>query len=90
MMLDLDVNRPAYTVACLKEALSTVGITAAQAAQGNHESALIRAYANIRTNYGNFPMTHGAERAARITAMVNNGRLSNQRSSFITNRNQRN
>jgi len=90
IMLDLDVNRPAYTVACLKEALGTVGITAAQAAQGNHEGALIRAYANIRTNYGNFPMTHGAERAARITEMVNNGRLSNQRSSFITNRNQRN
>ncbi|MEI6427194.1 MAG: LysM domain-containing protein [Pseudanabaena sp. ELA607] len=90
IMLDLDVNRPAYTVACLKEALSTVGISAGQAAQGNYEGALIRAYANIRTNYGNFPMTHGAERAARITEMVQNGRLSNQRSSFASNRRQRN
>ncbi len=90
IMLDLDVNRPAYTVACLKEALSTVGITAAQAAQGNYEGALIRAYANIRTNYGNFPMTHGAERAGRIAEMVQNGRLSNARSSFQSNRTQRN
>jgi len=88
LLLDNHVNRPAYVVPGIAQAMRDVGISAQQLAQGTEtdEKRVIERYLVVRQTYGALPMTHARDRGDRIRGDVLAGRLSDRRNSFKSNR----
>jgi LysM repeat protein len=92
LLLDNHVNRPGYVVSCVAAALQQVGTTATKLASGGEadEKRVIDRYLIIRQTYGQYPMTDARERGDRARNRVTQGRLSDRRNSFLSNRQLRN
>lgn len=91
LLLDNHVNRPAYVIPCVMQALTSLKINITQALQGDEklESKIIQAYLKIRETHGPTPMTHAAGRANNVLSYVKAGRLSTKKHSFQSGRNSR-
>jgi len=91
LLLDNHVNRPAYVVPGIVVAMQQLGVMPQSLASGSTETELrvLERYLQVRQTYGSKPMTHAKTRGDRISRQVREGRLSQERGSFVSNMNQR-
>lgn len=83
LLLDNHVNRPAYVVPCVKQAMQETGLTGDPLLwDGKDERRLIDAYLRIREVYGSSPMTDARGRATRTKRYLDQGIISADRNSF--------
>ncbi len=91
LLLDNHVNRPAYVVPGLAEAIKQLNSSPATLANGSTETELrvLERYLQVRQTFGSNPMTHAKTRGDRISRQVREGYLSQERGSFVSNKQQR-
>ncbi len=91
LLLDNHVNRPAYVVPGLAESIKQLGSSPETLANGSTETELrvLERYLQVRQTFGSNPMTHAKTRGDRISRQVREGYLSQERGSFVSNKNQR-
>ena len=82
LILDNHVNRPGYVATCIERALTQTGLKDPDKWTTEEEKKLLLAYLDIRKVYGKSPMTHAAERGARIRELAKKGKLDEERRSF--------
>jgi hypothetical protein len=83
LILDNHVNRPGYVRPCLERALRQTGLSHPERWTTQEEETLLEAYLTIRETFGSSPMTHAAQRAAKVRDFRRRGILSGERGSFI-------
>ena len=88
LLLDNHVNRPGYVNNCITAALEATNLTPVQVVNGDKttEQNLLNAYLSVRETYGRSPMTHASTRAALTERYRSDGLLSDERDSFVSNR----
>ncbi len=91
LLLDNHVNRPAYVAPGLAEAIKQLNSSTAVLANGSTENELrvLERYLQVRQTFGSNPMTHAKTRGDRISRQVREGYLSQERGSFVSNKDQR-
>ena len=88
LLLDNHVNRPGYVFKCVALAISQLKMTFQQVANGDNsvEQKVITQYLKVRATYGRSPMTDANTRAKVTQQFVAQGKISNQKGSFKSNR----
>ena len=88
LLLDNHVNRPGYVKTCVEKAFKGMSNQNPDSWQTEEEKQLIEAYLRIRETHPNSgnpnqPMTDAKKRAERNIRLVNQGKLSSDRGSFV-------
>lgn len=83
LLLDYNVNRPAYVVPCVGEALKRTGLKNPETWTTAEETQLIKELLKRRDTYGKYPMTHSDKRAERTKKYVTDNIISIARGTFI-------
>jgi len=87
LLLDNHVNRPGYVARCILNGYKNSGLKFSKQWDSKEEQLLIDAYLDVRKDFGRSPMTDAVKRANVTKKYVKKGLLSEERGSFVYDRN---
>jgi hypothetical protein len=87
LLLDNHVNRPGYVTGCVAEAIKRSNFEYNEFANGGNdmEDTTLQNYISVRETYGKYPMTDAIRRADATRRYLDDGTISAEKGSFLTN-----